>query len=61
MNDRVKIYKKAFYQKEPIFEKENDNIIQIINQKKKTRLKERKLLNKADGTASRSCFNQGKN
>lgn len=56
MNDRVKIYKRAFYQKEPIFDKENDNITLKVNQQKKLRLKERKILNKADGTGNRSCF-----
>ena len=56
MNDRLKIYKRAFYNKDPKFEKETDEIITKMNAFKKQRLKERKALNKADGTVLYSSF-----
>ena len=46
MNDKVKIYRRAFYFKDPKFEKETDDIIQKVNKQRKMRIKERKKLNK---------------
>lgn len=31
MNDKVKIYRRAFYFKDPVFEKETDDIIQKVD------------------------------
>ena len=47
MNDKVKIYRRAFYFKDPVFEKETDDIIQKVNKQRKLRIKERKKLNRA--------------
>ena len=56
MNDRVKIYKKAFYSKEPQFVKDSDAHFERVEAQRKLRQKERKLMNKADGTNFKSSF-----
>ena len=59
MNDRVKIYKKAFYSKEPTYNKnDSDAYFDKVQSQRKIRQKERKKMNRADGTNLKSSFNK---
>jgi hypothetical protein len=58
MNDRVKIYKRAFYSKEPTYVKDSDVYFDKVQELRKIRQKERKKMNRADGTNLKSSFNK---
>ena len=55
LRNPIKIYKKAFYSKEPQFVKDSDAHFERVEAQRKLRQKERKLMNKADGTNFKTC------
>lgn len=60
MSDRVKIYKRAFYTKNAVYNKQSNTLLLKMEENRKKLLKARNLQNKLDGTNLLSSYSKFK-